>query len=154
MVSHCTGRYFEEFKVDEEFVTMGKTVTEADIVLFAGVSGDHDPLHTDREFCKKSIYGEIVAHNMLGLVIQAMLSHDLGISEGTTMLAFLGMTWKFNKPIKVGDTLHVRQVVASKRKTSKMDRGVVTIDAQLINQHGEVVQEGSKSLLFSCREVV
>ena len=143
------GRYFEDFEVGEEFVTLGKTVTEADVVLFAAFSGDHDPLHTDKEFCRrKTPHGEIIAHDILGIVTQAMLSHDLGITEGTTMLAFLGMTWKFLKPIRIGDTLHVKQIVVDKKETSKRGRGVVTIQAQLMNQLNEIIQEGTKSLLF------
>jgi len=146
------GRYFEDFEVGEEFVTLGKTVTEADVVLFAAFSGDHDPLHTDKEFCRrKTPYGEIIAHDILGMVTQAMLSHDLGITEGTTMLAFLGMTWKFLKPIRIGDTLHVKQIVVDKKETSKLGRGVITIQAQLINQLNEIIQEGTKSLLFACK---
>ena len=146
------GRYFEDFEVGEEFVTLGKTITEADVVLFAAFSGNHDPLHTDKEFCRQnSPYGEIVAHDTLGMVIQAMLSHDLGITEGTTMLAFLGMTWKFLKPIRIGDTLHVKQIVVDKKETSKRGRGIITIQAQLINQLNEVIQEGTKSILVACK---
>lgn len=146
------GRYFEDFEVGEEFVTLGKTVTEADVVLFAAFSGNHDPLHTDKEFCRQnSPYGEIVAHDTLGMVIQAMLSHDLGITEGTTMLAFLGMTWKFLKPIRIGDTLHAKQIVVDKKETSKRGRGIITIQAQLINQLNEVIQEGTKSVLVACK---
>jgi acyl dehydratase len=146
------GRYFEDFEVGEEFVTLGKTITEADVVLFAAFSGDHDPLHTDKEFCRqKNPHGEIIAHDILGIVTQAMLSHDLGITEGTTMLAFLGMTWKFLKPIRIGDTLHVKQIVVDKKETSKRGRGVVTIQAQLMNQLNEIIQEGTKSILFARR---
>jgi acyl dehydratase len=146
------GRYLEDFEIGEEFVTLGKTITEADVVLFAAFSGDHDPLHIDREFCRQnSPYREIVAHDILGMVIQAMLSHDLGITQGPTMLAFLGMTWKFLKPIRIGDTLHVKQVVADRKETSRGDRGVITIEAQLINQLNQIVQEGTKSVLVACK---
>lgn len=147
------GRFYEDFHIGEKFVTLGKTITEADIIYFAAFSGNHDPMHTDKEFCRqRSPYGETVAHDLLGLVVQGTLSHDLGITEGTTMLAFLGMEWKFIAPIRAGDTVHVKMAVVEKRKTRKEGRGIVTIESQLRNQHDEVVQKGTKSILVACKD--
>ena len=140
--------YFEDFTVGQEFVTKARTVTEADVVNFAALSWDTNQLHTDAEFAKKGFFGERVAHGMLGLVIHAGLSQMLGITEGT-ILAFLGMTWKFHLPIKIGDTLHVVQRVKEMRETSKNDRGVLTFEKELVNQRGEVVQTGTTTVLLA-----
>ena len=99
-------RYFDEIEVGEEYESPGRTVTEADIVLFAGVSGDYNILHTDAEFMKSSIFGERIAHGLLGLSIQSGL-----LSRGMQAYAALGQTgirWKFKNPIKIGDTIRVK----------------------------------------------
>ena len=141
------GRYFEEFSPGETFTTRGRTVTEADIVAFAGLSGDYNPLHTDKEFARNSPFGERIAHGLLGLSIQSGLSQGLGITEGTT-IAFLGLTWNFKGPILIGDTIHVVQGVQEMRETRKPDRGIVVFSVQVVNQKGEVVQEGSKTMML------
>ncbi|MFZ5865982.1 MAG: MaoC/PaaZ C-terminal domain-containing protein [Thermodesulfobacteriota bacterium] len=143
--------FFEDFYVGQEFVTKGRTVTEADIVNFASLSWDTNALHTDVEFAKKSPFGERIAHGMLGIVIHAGLSQMLGITDGT-LLAFLGMTWKFHHPIKIGDTVHVLQRVTELRETSKPDRGIMTFEKELINQHGQVVQTGTTTALIARRK--
>jgi acyl dehydratase len=143
--------FFEDFYVGQEFVTKGRTVTEADIVNFASLSWDTNSLHTDVEFAKKSPFGERIAHGMLGIVIHAGLSQMLGITDGT-LLAFLGMTWKFHHPIKIGDTVHVLQRVTELRETSKPDRGIMTFEKELINQHGQVVQTGTTTALIARRK--
>jgi acyl dehydratase len=143
--------FFEDFHLGQEFVTKGRTVTEADIVNFASLSWDTNALHTDVEFAKKSPFGERIAHGMLGIVIHAGLSQMLGITDGT-LLAFLGMTWSFHHPIKIGDTVHVVQRVTELRETSKPDRGVLTFEKELINQHGQVVQTGTTTALIARKE--
>jgi len=138
-------RYFEEIEVGEEFESPGRTVTETDIVLFAGLSGDYNVLHTDAEFMKKSIFGERIAHGLLGLAIQSGLFYRTGRVYAT--LALGGLKWKFKGPIKIGDTIRLRTRVASKRETSKTDRGVVIVERTLLNQRDEVVQEGETELV-------
>ncbi|HXG02105.1 MAG TPA: MaoC/PaaZ C-terminal domain-containing protein, partial [Candidatus Binatia bacterium] len=133
-------RYFEDIEVGEEYESPGRTVTETDIVLFAGLSGDYNVLHTDAEFMKKSIFGERIAHGLLGLAIQSGLFYRAGPAYAT--LAFLGLRWKFKAPIKIGDTIRVRARVTAKRETSKPDRGIVVVERQVLNQRDEVVQEG------------
>ncbi len=140
-------RYFEEIEVGEEYVSPGRTVTEADIVIFAGLSGDYNVLHTDAEFMKSSIFGERIAHGLLGLAIQSGLL-TRGMRPYAT-LAFLGLRWKFKGPIKIGDTIKVRAKVISKKETSKPDRGIVTLERQVVNQKGEVVQEGETDLMVA-----
>jgi acyl dehydratase len=132
--------------VGQTFKTRARTVTETDIVNFAGLSWDTNPLHTDAEFAEKTIFGERIAHGMLGLVISTGLSQSLGILDDT-IVAFLELNWKFLAPVKIGDTLHVEQTVIEKRETKKPDRGIIKLEAILINQRGEKVQEGTRTIM-------
>lgn len=141
------GLFFEDFKVGDKFVTKGRTITEADIVNFAGISGDFNQLHMDEEFAKKTIFGRRIAHGLLGLAISSGMSQSLRIMEGT-IIAFLGLTWDFLKPIFIGDTVHLEMKVAELRETSKPDRGIVTFECELINQNGEVVQKGTRKIMI------
>ena len=140
------GLYYEDFKTGQTFVSRARTVTEADIVMFAGLSWDLNPLHTDAEFASGSVFGERIAHGMLGLVISTGLSQSLNILDDT-ILAFLGLNWKFVAPVKIGDTLHLEQSVGEMRETSKPDRGIVVFESKLINQRGEKVQEGTRTVM-------
>jgi acyl dehydratase len=142
-------RYFEEIQVGEEYESPGRTVTETDIVLFAGLSGDYNVLHTDAEFMKQSIFGERIAHGLLGLAIQAGLFTRATRPYAT--VAFVGLRWKFKGPIRIGDTIRVRARVLTKTEGSKPDRGLVTLERQVLNQRGEVVQEGETDLLVERR---
>jgi len=142
-------RWFEEIEIGEESVSPGRTVTEADIVLFAGLSGDYNILHTDAEFMKASIFGERIAHGLLGLAIQSGLFSRAGIPYAT--LGFGTLRWKFKGPIKIGDTIRVHAKVAAKKETDTPDRGVVTVERQVLNQRNEVVQEGETELVVERR---
>src|SRR5437016_13069402 len=104
-VTEPSRRFFEDIEVGEEYESPGRTVTEADIVIFAGLSGDYNVLHTDAEFMKSSIFGERIAHGLLGLAIQAGLFTRAAQPYAT--LAFVGLRWKFKGPIKIGDTIRV-----------------------------------------------
>src|ERR1051326_2352280 len=106
-----TPLYFEDFEQDREYVTRSRTITEADVVAFAGLSGDFNPLHVDEEFAKTTIFGARIAHGLLGLSVASGLINQLGLGEGTVM-AFLGLTWNFKGVIRIGDTITVRQLVA------------------------------------------
>jgi len=132
--------FFEELSVGQEFTSPGRTVTEADIVIFAGLSGDYNVLHTDAEHMKASIFGERIAHGLLGLAIQQGLA-----SRGEPAAAhghLSALKWKFKGPIKIGDTVHVLSRIAGKRDGPDAGRGLVTVERRLVNQRGEVVQEG------------
>jgi acyl dehydratase len=142
-------RYFEEIAVGDEYESPGRTVTEADIVLFAGLSGDYNILHTDAEFMKGSIFGERIAHGLLGLAIQSGLLTRAMPPYAT--VASGGLRWKFKGPIKIGDTIRVRARVAATKESDKPDHGVVTLDRQVLNQRGEIVQEGQTDLVVERR---
>ncbi|MBI2204999.1 MAG: MaoC family dehydratase N-terminal domain-containing protein [Candidatus Rokubacteria bacterium] len=139
-------RYFEDIEVGEEYESPGRTVTETDIVLFAGISGDYNIVHTDAEFMKTSIFGERIAHGLLGLAIQAGLL-TRAMPQQYATIAFGGLRWKFKAPVKIGDTIRVRARVLSKKET-KPDRGVVVLARTVVNQRDEVVQEGETDLVI------
>ena len=142
-------RYYEDIEVGEAYESPGRTVTETDLVLFAGLSGDYNVLHTDAEFMKTSIFGERIAHGLLGLAIQSGLFSRS--SKPYASLAFVGMRWKFKGPIKIGDTIRLRAKVIGKKETSKPDRGLVTVQRTVLNQRDEVVQEGETDLMVELR---
>lgn len=140
--------YFEDFHLGQKFVTKARTVTEADVVNFAGLSWDHNQLHTDVEYAAKTGFGKRIAHGLLGLAIHSGLAYQL--TEGT-ILAFLELTWQFKLPIYIGDTIHVEQVVKELRDSSKEDRGILTFEKEIINQRNEVIQTGTTTILLAKR---
>jgi acyl dehydratase len=142
-------RWFDEIQVGEEYESPGRTVTEADIVLFAGLSGDYIILHTDAEYMKSSIFGERIAHGLLGLAIQSGLFSRSGIPYAT--VGFGTLRWKFKGPIKIGDTIRVRAKVTDKKEADKPDLGVISVERQILNQRNEVVQEGETELVVERR---
>ena len=132
--------HFEELEIGDSWTSQGRTITETDVVNFACLTGDFDPLHVDHEFAAQAPFGRPVAHGLLGLAYLAGLSTH---APNVHTIAFLGINeWVFQKPIHVGDTVHaVTRVVAA---TSLGQRsGRVTWHRELVNQSGEVVQRGT-----------
>lgn len=142
--------FFEDYRVGAEYLTPARTITEADIALFAGLSGDYNPLHTDEEFARTTPYGTRIAHGVLGLAVVTGLKQRLGHGEGTT-LAFLGLTWNFKAAVLAGDTMRARVRITGTRPSRKPGRGVVTQQVELLNQRGEVVADGEHTLLVRSR---
>ena len=142
------GRYFEELDVGDVFVSPARTVTEADVVAFAGLSGDYNALHTDEELARASPFGRRIAHGMLGMSILTGLTARLGLFEGTA-IAFLGLEWRFTAPIFIGDTVHCELEILEKRETRNAERGVLVRGARLVNQRGEVTQEGTSTIMIA-----
>lgn len=144
--------WYEDFEVGSVVTTPARTVLEADIAMFAGLSGDYNPIYTDDEFAKQTEFGQRVAHGLLGLAIASGLSSRTGLLDGT-VVAFLGMDeWRFLKPIKIGDTIRLRWTVTEKRLSSKIGRGVMKRKMEIVNQRNEVVQSGAFTTLIRCRE--
>ena len=141
------GMYFDEFEVGQHWDSPARTITETDVVTFAGFSGDYNPLHTDEEFAKTTQFYGRIFHGPGVFAIATGLESRLGIKEGTA-IAFLGMTWNLHAVVRIGDTIHVHQTVASTRATSKGDRGIVTFDVSVLNQHGEECQSGQWVVMF------
>ncbi|GAA6735171.1 MaoC/PaaZ C-terminal domain-containing protein [Thermus oshimai] len=136
------GLYFEDLQEGQVFPTPARTVTEADLVNFAGVSGDFNPIHTDAEYAKGSPFGARVAHGLLVLAMLTGLRQRTGIFEGTLIAWMEIRAYRFLRPVFIGDTIRGETEILEKRPTSKPDRGVVVQRVQVFNQRGEVVQEG------------
>ncbi len=131
--------YFDQMQVGDRWQSRGRTVTETDVVSFACLTGDHDPLHVDHQFARQSPFGKPIAHGLLGLSLVAGLGSN---HPQVNTTAFVSIEdWRFLKPIYFGDTLHVVNEVIEKRAKGRR-RGYVRWKRQLFNQNGEVVQEG------------
>ncbi len=141
------GLTFDEFEVGARYISQGRTVTEADVVAFAGLSGDFNPLHTNAEFGRQTPFGERIAHGMLIVAMATGMANWTGIFEGTT-LALMEQVIRYKGAVKFGDTVHLELEVLDKRETSKPDRGVVRFAARVRNQRDEVVVDGEWTLLM------
>lgn len=144
------GKYFEEFEIGLEIESQGRTITEADLVNFAGVSGDYNPIHTDAEFSKATPFGERIAHGMLVLSVATGLGMQLGFLDGT-VIAFTGIEWKFRGVVKIGDTVHMIVKVAKTKAMKAAGGGFVVFDARVLNQRNEVVQQGEWTVLVKSK---
>lgn len=148
-MTDCTrprGRYFEEFEIGDAVETAARTITETDVVLFAGLSGDYNQLHTDAEFARGTLFGERIAHGLLGLSVVSGLASRLGFVEGTAQ-AFMALEWKFRRPIKIGDTIRARLEARQKKEMSRLGGGFVVFDVVVLNQRDEAVQKGAWTVL-------
>lgn len=139
--------FFDEFKQGQTWLTPRRTITETDIVMFAGMTGDFNPVHTDEEFAKHTPFGTRILHGPAVFAIATGLEFRLGIKEGTA-IAFLGMTWDLKAPVKSGDTIHVFQRVESVRPTKNPARGIVNFWVEVRNQREEVCQQGEWKVMF------
>lgn len=142
--------YFEDLRIGQQFESVGRTVTNHEVMTFAGLSGDFNQLHTNDEFAKGTPYGERIAHGTLVLAMSIGLTQRLGLFDGTTK-GLLGLDWKFKGPVLLNDTIRVRMTVASLRRASKGDSGVVERRYEVLNQRDEVVQEGILTALMRLR---
>ena len=150
-VSISQGMYFEEFVTGQEIVSLGRTLTESDVVTFAGLSGDYNQIHTDAEFSKGTPFGQRVAHGLLILSIASGLAMRTGVLEGTT-LAFREINeWKFTKPVFLGDTVHVVMTVTETKALPRLKAGLVTIEFDVRNQRDETTMKGIWSVLVASK---
>ena len=147
------GRHFEDFKVGEVIETSARTINPADVTLFAGLSGDYNPLHTDEETAKRTPFGSRIAHGMLTVSISTGQQNLTGLFEGTT-LALLGMDrLRFTGPVKFGDTIHTEMTVREVKESSRPDRGTVLLDVAVKNQRGDTVATWDQAVLMAKRPV-
>jgi acyl dehydratase len=145
------GLYFEEFEIGQSIISAGRTVTEADVVGFAALTGDWTAIHTDAVYAAQHPLGQRVAHGLLGLSIASALAVRLGFVEGT-VLAFREIgSWKFSLPIYFGDTIHLRATVIDTKPMRRLGGGLVTFKVELLNQEDRVVQRGTWGLLVMSR---
>jgi acyl dehydratase len=143
------GLAYEEFSVGQSWITQARTVSEADVMTFCGVSGDFNPLHSDEEFCRGTRFGTRIAHGPLGLSMAIGLMSQLNLINGTA-IGLLNLNWDFRGPVRLGDTIHAHVTTDAMRKTSK-GQGIVTLRFIVINQHDEPVQEGTATLMMETR---
>ena len=145
------GRYFEEFATGQQLRTAARTVTEADIVTFAGLSGDFNSIHTDDVYSKDSPFGRRVAHGILGLAIASGLAVRTGILEGT-VLAFREIgEWKFSLPVYIGDTIHVELLVEEVKPLPRLGGGSIDLIFEVKNQSAQTVMKGRWTVLVQSR---
>jgi acyl dehydratase len=143
--------YFEDVEVGFRFETQSRTVTEADLVAFAGVSGDFNPLHTDAVFASSTIYGERIAHGALVLSLVTGLRQRAGLFDGTLIGLLEIRNWRFKEPVKIGDTIRAVNEVVELHQASKPDRGVMVHRIDVLNQDETIVQSGELVLLLRRR---
>ena len=145
------GLYFEDFSVGMSILSSGRTITESDIVAFAGLSGDFNPIHTAAEYSQSTPFGQRVAHGLLGLSIASGLAVRTGVIEGTVLAWREINEWKFVKPVMIGDTIHVVLQVVDTKGLRSTGGGAVTIEVRVVNQNDEVVMKGTWKMLVMSR---
>lgn len=140
----ATGLYGEEVHVGDKWTTVGRTITETDVITFAGMTADYNPLHTDEPWCQEnSKFKTRIAHGMLVSSIALGLCCRAGFGEGTSIAA-LGCTWEYIGPVLIGDTIHVEvEVLEMKQSRSKPAQGVQVLGYTVLNQRNEVVQKAT-----------
>ena len=146
-----SGKYFEEFETGMTFLSPGRTVTDSDIVNFAGLSGDYTQIHTNVEFSKSTPVGQRVAHGILGLSIASGLATRTGVLEGTVIAFREIREWKFIKTVFIGDTVRVSMHVLETKELRRMGGGLVNIELRLLNQNDETVMKGIWKVLMASR---
>lgn len=145
------GMYFEEFAAGQKVVTAARTITESDIVSFAGLSGDFNQIHVDAEYARSAPFGQRIAHGLCVLSIASGLAVQTGVMEGTVM-AFREITeWKFSKPVFIGDTVHVELEILETKALPRLGGGSVALSLAVKNQKGETVHSGKWAVLMQSR---
>ena len=144
------GRYYEEFEAGQRYETPRRTVIEADISQFAGLTADFNPLHMDEVFAAQSDFGGRITHGPMIVGMAFGLVSRIDLIDGT-VLGLLDIGWSFKAPVRPGDTIGVVVRVIGKRMTKKPDRGVVELELDVINQRGDLVQTGKAKVMIRCR---
>ncbi|MFC9355086.1 MaoC/PaaZ C-terminal domain-containing protein [Rhodococcus sp. NPDC057014] len=143
--------WFDDPTVGRSWRSPSRTVTEADVGDFAGLTGDHFPLHTSEEYAKGTQFGTRIAHGLLGLTFAQRLIWARTGELDDSMIAFLGVRDRqFLAPIHFRDTIRVDyEVIDQRASASKPDSGIVDFQVQVSNQHDDVIQQGVNSLLVA-----
>ncbi len=143
--------YFEDFHPGQVFTSQARTISESDVVTFAGWSWDTNPVHTDAESAAQGRFGERIAHGVLGLSVAMGLASRLGVFESCSV-ALLGIDdWRFRRPLRVGDTVRCRVQILDTRLTSQGDTGILQRRFTLLDHRDDVVQEGEIGLMVHVR---
>jgi len=145
------GMWFEEFEVGQRIISPSRTITESDIVSFAGLSGDYNQIHTDAEFSAKTPFGKRVAHGLLILSIASGLAMRTGVLEGT-VIAFREINnWKFSLPVFIGDTIHAELNIIELKPIPRLGGGSLVIEISVKNQRSEVIMKGFWTALVASK---
>jgi 3-hydroxybutyryl-CoA dehydratase len=147
------GFFFEDYEIGQTITSPGRTVTEADVSAFAGLTGDWSSIHTDAVYAAKHPVGQRIAHGMLGVAIASGLAVRLGFLEDTLLFFREIEHWKFSQPVFLGDTLCVRITVSDCKAVPRLGGGLVGLQAEVLNQAGQVVQSGKWTVLVKSRAV-
>jgi len=145
------GMYFEEYEIGQRVRTEGRTISEADIVNFAGLSGDFNPIHTDEAYAAQTPFGRRVAHGALVLSVATGLAYRTRILEGTVMAFRAIDEWKLSAPVYIGDTIHCEVEVAELKEQRRLGGGLVTLGIRVINQEAKVVNKGRLTVLIKSK---
>ncbi len=143
--------FFEDLEVGMEWTSPARTITEADVVTFASMTGDFNRLHIDRQFAESTPYGQRVAHGLLGLSWSAGLASR---APDVETLAFAAIrNWEFLRPLFFGDTVHVVMGVLETVSNGRRS-GRVKWSLKLCNQRSEVTQQGVFETIVARRTLV
>lgn len=149
--------YFEDFVIGERCHSMGRTITETDIVAFAGLSGDYNRIHTDLEYAQQSFLGKRVAHGLLVLSIASGLYTRTSFGQRITdsLVALIKISdWKFEKPVFINDTISIEvEVKEIVDRYPEKNMGTIIFHRNIVNQHRVTVQQGDFHLLIKKRQV-
>jgi len=144
-LNHCL--YFEDLSPGQRMTSVVRTISEHDVIAFAGLSGDFNQIHTDAEFARATPFGQRIAHGLLGLAVASGLAVQTGIL-GANVIAFREIgEWKFVKPVFFGDTIHVVMEVAEAKAFPRLGGGAVTLTVTVHNQKDEIVMKGNWTVL-------
>jgi len=145
------GLYFEEFSVGQKIASVGRTVTEGDIMTFAGLTGDYNQIHTDAAFAAGTQFGQRIAHGLLGLSIAVGLLMRTGVLEGTVLAFREIVEWKFVKPVFIGDTLRVEMEAKELKAMPRIGGGQALVALDVKNQKDETLMRGTLTVLVASK---
>jgi acyl dehydratase len=135
--------WFEDFEKGQIQKTPGRTITETDMVNFAGISGDFNAIHMDAEFSKTGPFGQRVVFGLLVMSIASGLIVQTGMVQGLQGGFREIRNWKFIKPVFIGDTIHVEYEITEKRLMARVRGGLIVLEQRIKNQRQETVMKGS-----------
>lgn len=150
MSQEPTRLYYEDLNVGDEHLSTGRTVTETDVISFAGLSGDFNNMHIDEEFAKKTVFGTRVAHGLCVLSIASGLWFTM---PRLATVAFMGLEdWRFSGAVKFSDTIRITRKLAEKKEHKRPNMGFLTFEVNVHNQNEEIVQKGRWIILVQRKE--
>ncbi len=145
MAQEMARLFYEDLNIGDQDQSTGRTITETDVVSFAGLSGDFNNMHIDEEFAKKTVFGTRVAHGLCVLSIASGLWFTM---QRLDTIAFMGLEdWRFSKAVKFGDTIRITRNLVEKREHKRPNMGFLIFEVKVHNQADEVVQEGKWVIL-------